>query len=145
MATGPKNPRPLGDLERVVMEQLWAADDALTVRAVHERLSTTRELAYTTVMTVLDRLAKKGLVTRERDGRAWRYLPADTREALTAQTMRRTMDDMDVTDRRTALLHFLDGATTDELEDLKAALAEIEARADDERAAGSRRRGIRGR
>ena len=61
------------------------------------------------------------------------------------ETMRRTMDDMDVTDRRTALLHFLDGATTDELEDLKAALAEIEARADDERPAESRRRGIRGR
>ena len=44
--------------------------------------------------------------------------------------MRRTLDDMEVTDRRTALLHFLDGATTDELDDIKAALAEIEARAD---------------
>ena len=48
--------------------------------------------------TVLDRLAKKNLVTRERDGRAWRYRPADTREALTARTMRRTLVDMDVTD-----------------------------------------------
>ena len=101
-----------------------------TVREVHDRFEGEREIAYTTVMTVLDRLAKKDLVTRERDGRAWRYFPADTREALTAQTMRRTLDDMDVTDRRTALLHFLDGATTDELDDIKAALAEIEARAD---------------
>ena len=100
-----------------------------TVREVHDRLSGEREIAYTTVMTVLDRLAKKDLVTRERDGRAWRYFPADTREALTAQTMRRTLDDMEVTDRRTALLHFLDGATSDELDDLKAALAEIESRA----------------
>ena len=45
--------------------------------------------------------------------------------------MRRTLVDMEVTDRRAALLHFLDGATTDELADLKAALAEVEARAED--------------
>ena len=129
----------LGDLERVVMEHLWEAVDrrrarrstGATVREVHDRFEGEREIAYTTVMTVLDRLAKKDLVTRERDGRAWRYFPADTREALTAQTMRRTLDDMDVTDRRTALLHFLDGATTDEIADLKAALAEIEARAEE--------------
>ena len=74
-------------------------------------------------------LAKKDLVLRERDGRAWRYRPADTREALTAATMRRTLDDMDVADRRTALLHFLDGATNEEIEDLKSALAQLEARA----------------
>ena len=127
----------LGDLERVVMEHLWDAASlagptfgGATVRQVLARFEGEREIAYTTVMTVLDRLAKKDLVTRERDGRAWRYFPADTREALTAQTMRRTLDDMEVTDRRTALLHFLDGATTDELDDIKAALAEIEARAE---------------
>jgi predicted transcriptional regulator len=126
----------LGDLERVVMEHLWDAasegGDAFagaTVRAVLDRFHGERAIAYTTVMTVLDRLAKKDLVTRERDGRAWRYFPADTREALTARTMRRTLVDMDVTDRRTALLHFLDGATSDEIEDLKAALAEVEERA----------------
>ena len=105
----------LGDLERVVMEHLWDAASmggptfgGATVREVLDRFEGEREIAYTTVMTVLDRLAKKDLVTRERDGRAWRYLPADTREALTARTMRRTLDDMEVTDRRTALLHFLD-------------------------------------
>ena len=119
----------LGDLERVVMEHLWEASSAAgagfggaTVREVHDRFSGEREIAYTTVMTVLDRLAKKDLVTRQRDGRAWRYFPADTREALTAQTMRRTLDDMEVTDRRAALLHFLDGATSDELDDLRHAL-----------------------
>lgn len=124
----------LGDLERVVMEHLWELAQGpdfggATVREVHDRLARDRDIAYTTVMTVLDRLAKKDLVTRERDGRAWRYVPADTREALTAQTMRRTLVDMEVTDRRAALLHFLDGATSDELADLKAALAEVEARA----------------
>ncbi len=134
----------LGDLERVVMEHLWDAASlagpafgGATVREVLARFEGEREIAYTTVMTVLDRLSKKDLVTRERDGRAWRYFPADTREALTAQTMRRTLVDMEVTDRRTALLHFLDGATTDELDDIKAALAEIEARAEGDRGTSS--------
>ncbi|HET7761472.1 MAG TPA: BlaI/MecI/CopY family transcriptional regulator [Phycicoccus sp.] len=151
MPVSTSTPR-LGDLERLVMERLWDAATAggpgfagVTVREVHESLEGERELAYTTVMTVLDRLAKKGLVTRERDGRAWRYLPAGTREALTAQTMRRTLDDMDVTDRRAALLHFLDGASSAELADIKAALAEIEGRntAAEEAPAPRRRRGLR--
>lgn len=100
----------------------------VTVREVLASLEGERDVAYTTVMTVLDRLTKKGLATRERDGRAWRYLPAGSREALTAQTIRRTLDDMEVTDRRAALMHFLDGATEDELSDLKAALDELERR-----------------
>ena len=151
MPVSTSTPR-LGELERVVMERLWEAAVAggpdfagATVREVHASLEGERDLAYTTVMTVLDRLAKKDLVTRERDGRAWRYLPADTREALTAQTMRRTLDDMDVTDRRAALLHFLDGASSDEIADIKAALAEVESRAEGrgDAPAGRRKRGLR--
>ncbi len=150
MPVSTSTPR-LGELERVVMEHLWEAARAggpdyrgATVREVHAGFEGERELAYTTVMTVLDRLAKKSLVTRERDGRAWRYLPADTREALTAQTMRRTLDDMDVTDRRAALLHFLDGASSDEIADIKAALAEVEARAadDEQPRTTGRRKGV---
>ncbi len=122
----------LGDLERAVMDHLWEApDDATqgaTVREVLDRFAGERQIAYTTVMTVLDRLSKKGLVTRVRDGRAWRYSPAGSREALTAQTMRRTLDEMEVTDRRAALMHFLDGATEEEIADIKDALAEIESR-----------------
>lgn len=131
--TAASTPAPrLGDLERTVMEQLWASGDSfpegMSVRDVLHILETEREIAYTTVMTVLDRLSKKGLVVRDRDGRAWRYRPTDTREALTAQTMRQTLDDMDVSDRRAALMHFLDGATEDEIEEFRSVLAEIDAR-----------------
>jgi predicted transcriptional regulator len=78
----------LGDLEREVMTQLWAdTTGPLTVRQVHERLSRHRDLAYTTVMTVLDRLAKKGVVTREKADRAYLYSAAQTREQLTAAVM----------------------------------------------------------
>lgn len=131
MPLSTSSPR-LGDLERVVMDHLWESviehPGGATVREVLTKFSGEREIAYTTVMTVLDRLSKKGLVTRVRDGRAWRYTPAGTREALTAQTMRRALDDMDVTDRKTALLHFLDEASDAEIADVKSALETIEAR-----------------
>jgi predicted transcriptional regulator len=114
------------------MEHLWihgeAGGGSVTVREVYETVGTRRELAYTTVMTVLDRLAKKRLVTQERDGRAYRYSPVGTREELTAQTMRETLGDLEAPDRKGAMLHFLDDASPQEIDDLKAALAEIERR-----------------
>jgi predicted transcriptional regulator len=72
----------LGGLENKVMDVLWGTPSALSVREVHDTLAPTSELAYTTVMTVLDRLAKKHLLTRVRDGRAWLYRPASSREQL---------------------------------------------------------------
>ena len=122
----------LGELERAVMEHLWthreAGGGSLTVREVYETVGTQRELAYTTVMTVLDRLAKKRLVIQERDGRAYRYSPISSREELTAQTMRETLGDLEARDRKGAMLHFLDDASPQEIDELKAALAEIERR-----------------
>ena len=131
----------LGDLERSVMEQLWNSPDGATVRDVHEALADDRQIAYTTVLTVLDRLAKKDLVTRTREGRAWRYVAADTEESLTAQAMRAHIDELHVDDRKTAILHFLDGATPEELADVRAALEELEVRSSE--ASGSHRPGLR--
>jgi predicted transcriptional regulator len=54
----------LGELERAIMDVLWDTNSSLTVREVSARL-TERNLAHTTVMTVLDRLAKKGFARRE--------------------------------------------------------------------------------
>ena len=123
----------LGDLERTIMDRLWAIDPpvpeaALSVREIHESIAQEREIAYTTVMTVLDRLAKKGLVTRERDGRAWRYLPVSTSEELTAHLLRDSVDHIESSDRRAAMLHFLDAASPEEIDDLKSALAQLESR-----------------
>ena len=79
----------LGDLETAVMEILWAhPDQGMTVRDAHERLVPQRELAYTTVMTVLDRLSKKGIVHRELEGRAWLYRPAQARADLVVGEIR---------------------------------------------------------
>ena len=117
----------LGDLERVVMDTLWTHGPQLTVRDVMDRMEGTKELAYTTIMTVLDRLAKKGLAERTRDGRAWRYTAASTREALAATALRSTLENVQA-DRRLAMMHFLDDASPAELDDLRAALAEVERR-----------------
>lgn len=68
----------LGDLEQHVMAVLWRAKTPLSVREVHERLHYSREVAYTTVMTVLDRLAKKEVVERALVGRAWVYSSTKT-------------------------------------------------------------------
>lgn len=77
----------LGELETAIMRVLWATPQPLTVRAVFEVLVEDRQLAYTTVMTVLDRLAKKGVVLREPQGRAWLYRPAATEAAMIADEM----------------------------------------------------------
>lgn len=65
----------LGTLEAEVMRIVWAEDGPLTVRATMERLNRNRlpPLAYTTVMTVMSRLAGKGILTRELHGRGYRY------------------------------------------------------------------------
>jgi len=84
----------LGELERAVMEVLWAARRAansLTARDVQEALDG-RDLATTTVLTVLGRLERKGLVSRERNGRAHRYHAVASREDHVAELMRDALD-----------------------------------------------------
>ena len=77
----------LGDLEADVMEAIWALGQA-TVHDVHERLDAAdRELAYTTVMTVMSRLADKGLLEKQKDGAAYVYMPAASKEEFTRRTV----------------------------------------------------------
>lgn len=118
----------LGELERAVMSVLWDHGPDQSVRQVLTRLRGSRELAYTTVMTVLDRLAKKDLALRTREGRAWLYSAGSTREELTAASMRVGLDTLDSGNRQAAMLHFLGQADAAELDDLRAALAEVERR-----------------
>lgn len=69
----------LGPLEQRLLEALWARGST----TVRELLDTGYDdLAYTTVMTTLDRLYKKNVLTREAEGRAFRYAPRFTREEL---------------------------------------------------------------
>jgi predicted transcriptional regulator len=116
----------LGELERSVMNVLWDATAPLTVREVLDALGE-RDLAYTTVMTVLDRLGTKQMVRRERDGRAFHYAPALTRDAATSELLHAALDEAG-TDRTAALVHFARTVDPDEAKALRAALDEIAAR-----------------
>jgi predicted transcriptional regulator len=120
----------MGDLERAVMEQLWAYDEQAwpTVREVHEALAADREIAYTTVMTVLDRLAKKGVVEQRREGRAYRYRASGSRGEMTADLMREALAEFAEDDRRDALVAFVGESSEEERAALRAALADLESR-----------------
>jgi predicted transcriptional regulator len=69
----------LGELETAVMELLWR-EARLTVNQVEERLQRRRQIAHTTVLTTLDRMHRKGYLTREKKGKAFVYAPRYTRE-----------------------------------------------------------------
>lgn len=123
----------MGELERAVMDVLWSGDDSdgagVTVREVHDQLASSRDVAYTTVMTVLDRLAKKGLVRQEKaGGRAYRYRAVASREEMTAELMRDALEEFAVGDRRRALVAFVGEASAEEREALRAALDALEGR-----------------
>jgi predicted transcriptional regulator len=69
----------LGELETAVMELLWRERE-LTVNQVEERLRQRRQIAHTTVLTTLDRMHRKGYLTREKSGKAFVYAPRYSRE-----------------------------------------------------------------
>ncbi|WP_072845239.1 BlaI/MecI/CopY family transcriptional regulator [Rhodococcus tukisamuensis] len=118
----------LGELERAVMDHLWSSTEPQTVRQVHEALAARRELAYTTVMTVLQRLAKKHLVTQQRDDRAHRYAPVHGRDELVASLMVDALKQADESQgRAAALVHFVGQVNADEAAALRQALAALEA------------------
>lgn len=113
----------MGELEQAVMDALWrlADDEWTTVRGVHAALAG-RGSAYTTVMTVLDRLARKEYVVQQREGRAYRYRPRVTRAELTAELMREALAGAGPDDRGRALVSFVEEATPADLEALRRAL-----------------------
>jgi predicted transcriptional regulator len=81
----------LGPLETELLRLLWERGNA-TVRELLE--SSQLDCAYTTVMTTLDRLHKKGLLDRVPEGRAFRYLPRQTRDEFKGAMLRRAVDEV---------------------------------------------------
>jgi predicted transcriptional regulator len=77
----------LGELEDAVMSRVWQWNRPVTVREVLEELRRERSIAYTTVMTVMDNLRRKGWLRREAEGRAYRYEAVSTRAAYSAALM----------------------------------------------------------
>jgi len=110
----------LGDLEAVVMGRMWDTRQPATVREVLRDLSDRRPLAYTTVMTVLDNLHRKGLLDREMTGRAWTYRAVVSREEYTAALMRDALHS--AAEKHATLAHFVAAISEDESQMLRAVL-----------------------
>lgn len=109
------------------MEHLWDSSEPQTVRQVHHALCVRRPRAYTTVMTVLRRLADKDLVYQIRDDRAFRYGAAGGRDELIASLMVDALDDVaDKGDRKAALMQFVVRVGADEVDALRHALAKLQ-------------------
>lgn len=85
--TGPEA-KHLGELELAVMDILWGRDEA-TVRDVLQALNASRSLAYTTVMTVMNRLWGKGILQRRLEGKTHIYHAAGSREGFQSEISRR--------------------------------------------------------
>ena len=108
----------LGSLERKVMDVLWATLEAeLTVREIAEQIP---ERAYTTVLTVLDRLHHKDMVRRVTDARAHRYAAAASRESYIAELMNEALGA--AADRNAVLVRFAGTVTPTEAAVLRRAL-----------------------
>lgn len=123
--------RSLGKLEAAVMQLLWTAQQPVSVREAFEALGGDKQLAYTTVMTVMDNLHTKAMVTRTREGRAYIYTAAISRADYTAG---RIADATEATDDRAgALLQFIGQLSPSEVTRIRESL-------NDQPASHSRRR-----
>ncbi|MHA7835159.1 MAG: BlaI/MecI/CopY family transcriptional regulator [Algiphilus sp.] len=87
-----KQTPPLGDLERDVMELLWS-EDACTAQEIHDALAGARGLTLSTVQSTVERLSRKQLVHREKEGRAYCYRAVLSREHLLARLVAELVTD----------------------------------------------------
>jgi predicted transcriptional regulator len=108
----PRRPEPipgLGPLESEVMQLVWAADEPLTVRDILDRLNARRspQLAYTTVMTVMNRLVAKDVLRRQQRGRGYAYeATVSDPAAIAVRNVMRDFGD-------SAMAHFVEEARSD--------------------------------
>lgn len=97
--------RPLGNLELAIMRIPWKADRALTVREVHDSLLASRTLAYTSTLTVMNRLVRKGLLRRSEGKRPHAYRAARGQADYSTDLMLGILSEAG--DRRAALVRFV--------------------------------------
>lgn len=114
--------RTMGELEAVVMDVVWTAEEPITVRSVLERVQRQPPLAYTTIQTVMDNLHRKGVLERRREGRAFSYWSTKQRADYMADVMNEVLTDSG--DRSTTLLRFVGHMSDSERERLRAIIGD---------------------
>ena len=97
----------LGPLETDIMQVIWH-DDCGTVKKVHRSLAQNRDIAYTTVMTTMSRLAEKGVLKRQRDGLAYTYTPTLTEDDFVTMVVQQVLDGLLTDYSETAVDYMID-------------------------------------
>lgn len=117
----------LGDLEAAVMEQVWKlAPRAVSARDVERTVGRRRDLQYITIVTVMNNLWQKGLLTREKEGRAYLYQPSLSRDQFVREVTRDAFSGLLALGADQAVTAFVDAladAAPEELDRLKTELA----------------------
>ena len=106
-------PQVLGELESKVMKEVWSNSDC-TAREVLDRLRKDRTIAHTTVLTILSRLCKKGLLTRRREGKAFLYSSVVDQQQFNEMVTRGVLEGLLKGNSRPILSTFVDLVSTDE-------------------------------
>ncbi len=115
--------RGFGDLEAVIMHLVWDRGDAVTVRELFDELRQERAIAYTTVMSTMDNLHRKGWLERVKDGKAYRYTATASREEYSARLMREALAGGG--DAEAVLSHFVEAMDGEESEALRAVVQRL--------------------
>ena len=117
-------PEPLGQLQLQVMEEVWRRGLA-TVAQVHRELAKRRKIAYTTVLTTMQGLERRGMVRHEQAGKAYVFHPTITREEYTKASVNRLVHDLFGGEREALLCHLLGAGkiTHKELEEIRKMVA----------------------
>src|SRR3989338_6043449 len=97
----------LGDLESEVMEIIWGQKGAVSVKSVTEILSKRRQIAYTTVMTIMSRLVNKGVLVRHLSGTSYLYKPKVSKEQFIAKAVHGIFSSAVSTLGEEVLAHFI--------------------------------------
>ncbi len=124
----------LGSLESEVMEIIWLKGCEVSVRDVLDALNVERDLAYTTVMTIMGRLAEKNLLKKHKVGNAFLFKPILSRDEFTSQVVEGLIDDLLSDFSDTAMSHFVrrvEEKDREVLNKLEKALAEAKESKDD--------------
>lgn len=107
--------RAIGELEDQIMAYVWLTGSPATPAEVHQAVAP--ELAYTTVMTVLTRLWKKEMLSRQRQGRAFAYEASQPEATHRATQMHSTLHD--ARDSKAVLSSFVENLTSAEFAQLR--------------------------
>jgi predicted transcriptional regulator len=114
--------KEFGQLEAAIMDVIWSGNRPYSVREVRERMDYGRPVAYTTVMTVMGILHGKGVLRREKHGRAWRYWPAESKAEHDARLMAEVLRSGDY---RLTIRRFLERVSEDEMASLRHAVFSV--------------------